>query len=71
MNTRCGCLGEATRRADEMLAAIPHYHHGPLFTPRKKAAFRFAELMAGNHKQIRHDLYGFSMRIRQALVERR
>ena len=40
-----------------MLAAIPHYHNSPLFTPREKAAFRFAEMMAGNHKQISQDLF--------------
>jgi hypothetical protein len=28
---------------DEMLAAIPHYQNSPLFTPREKAAFHFAE----------------------------
>jgi alkylhydroperoxidase family enzyme len=42
---------------DEMLAAISHYHDSPLFTPREKAAFHFAELMAGNHTQITQDLF--------------
>ncbi len=43
---------------DEMLAAIPHYQDSPLFTPREKAAFQFAELMAGDHKQISQELFG-------------
>jgi len=40
-----------------MLAAIPHYQDSPLFTAREKAAFHFAEMMAGNHKQISQDLF--------------
>jgi len=40
-----------------MLAAIRHYQDSPLFTPREKAAFHFAEMMAGNHKQISQDLF--------------
>jgi alkylhydroperoxidase family enzyme len=40
-----------------MLMAIPHYQDSPLFTPREKAAFHFAEMMAGNHKQITQDLF--------------
>ena len=40
-----------------MLAAIPHYQDSLLFTPREKAAFHFAEMMAGNHKQISQDLF--------------
>ncbi len=42
---------------DEMLATIPHYQNSPLFTPREKAAFHFAEMVAGNHKQISQDLF--------------
>jgi alkylhydroperoxidase family enzyme len=42
---------------DELLAALHHYQDSPLFTPREKAAFRFAEMMAGNHKQITQDLF--------------
>ena len=42
---------------DEMLAALPHYQASPLFTPREKAAFHFAELMAGDHKQISLELF--------------
>ncbi len=42
---------------DEMLAAIPHYQDSPLFTPREKAAFQFAELMASDHKQISQELF--------------
>jgi len=40
-----------------MLAAIPHYQDSSLFTPREKAAFHFAEMMASNHKQISQDLF--------------
>jgi alkylhydroperoxidase family enzyme len=42
---------------DELLAALQHYQDSPLFTPREKAAFHFAEMMAGNHKQISQDLF--------------
>jgi alkylhydroperoxidase family enzyme len=42
---------------DEMLAAIPYYKDSPLFTAREKAAFHFAEMMAGNHKQITQELF--------------
>lgn len=40
-----------------MLAALLRYQDSPLFTPREKAAFHFAEMMAGNHKQISQDLF--------------
>jgi len=40
-----------------MLAALPRYQESPLFTPREKAAFHFAEMMAGNHKQISQALF--------------
>lgn len=40
-----------------MLAAIPYYRDSPLFTPREKAAFHFAEMMAGDHKQISQELF--------------
>jgi alkylhydroperoxidase family enzyme len=42
---------------DEMLAALPQYQDSPLFTPREKAALHFAEMMAGDHKQISQDLF--------------
>jgi hypothetical protein len=35
------------------LAALPHYQDSPLFTPREKAAFHFAELMAGTINRYR------------------
>jgi alkylhydroperoxidase family enzyme len=41
---------------DEMLAALPHYQNSPLFTPREKAACHFAEMMAGDYKQISQEL---------------
>jgi alkylhydroperoxidase family enzyme len=40
-----------------MLAALPYYKGSPLFTAREKVAFHFAEMMAGNHKQITQDLF--------------
>jgi alkylhydroperoxidase family enzyme len=43
---------------DAMLAAIANYQNSPLFTPREKAAFHFAEMMAGDHKQISQELFG-------------
>jgi alkylhydroperoxidase family enzyme len=42
---------------DQMLTAILHYQNSPLFTPREKAAFHFAEMMAGDHKQISQELF--------------
>ena len=42
---------------DDMLGAIPHYPDSPLFTPREKAALHFAEVMAGDHRQISQDLF--------------
>ena len=42
---------------DEMLAALPHYQNSPLFTPREKAAFHFAEMMVGDHQPISQELF--------------
>jgi alkylhydroperoxidase family enzyme len=42
---------------DEMLTALPHYQDSRLFTPREKAAFHFAEMIAGDHKQISPELF--------------
>jgi alkylhydroperoxidase family enzyme len=38
---------------------IPNFANSdsPLFTPREKAAFHFAEMMAGDHKQISQALF--------------
>src|SRR5215207_2971038 len=51
---------------DEMLTAIPTYEQSPLFTPREKAALHFAELMAGDHKEISYELFA---RLRQYFTE--
>lgn len=42
---------------DEMLTTLPDYEQSPLFTPREKAALRFAEIMAGDHRQASQELF--------------
>ncbi len=40
-----------------MVEAVPHYQDSDLFTARDKAAIRFAEVLAGDHRQATDDLF--------------
>ena len=51
---------------DAMLTAVPDYEQSPLFTPREKAALRFAEILAGDHRQASQELFD---RLRQHFSE--
>ena len=35
---------------EELIAALPQYETSELFTPREKAAIRFADILAGDHR---------------------
>ena len=37
---------------DEMIAALPDFENSDFFTPAEKAAFRFADAMAGDFHAI-------------------
>jgi len=41
---------------EEMLAALPHFEHSDLFTPREKAALEFAHMMSSNHLAVGDEL---------------
>ena len=41
---------------EEMLAALPHYEQSELFTPREKAALKFAHMMSSNHLAMGDEL---------------
>ena len=40
-----------------MIAEIPHYQDSILLTPREKAAIRYAEVLAGDHRQASQELF--------------
>ena len=40
-----------------MIRELPHYRDSKLLTPREKAAVRYAEVLAGNHKQSDEKLF--------------
>jgi alkylhydroperoxidase family enzyme len=40
-----------------MIAELPSYRESKLLTPREKAAVRYAEVLAGNHKQAGPELF--------------
>ena len=42
---------------EEMIHALPHFQDSDLFTPREKAALRFADTLARDHKQVSQDLF--------------
>jgi alkylhydroperoxidase family enzyme len=42
---------------EEMLAALPRYADSDLFTPAEKAALRFADVMAGDHRSVSQELF--------------
>lgn len=42
---------------EDMIRALPDYRDSALFTPREKAALRFADTLAGDHKQISQDVF--------------
>jgi alkylhydroperoxidase family enzyme len=42
---------------EEMIRALPQYADSPLFTPAEKAALRFADVMAGDHRSVSDELF--------------
>ncbi len=40
-----------------MIAELPRYREGKLLTPREKAAVRYAEVLAGDHRQAGPGLF--------------
>ena len=42
---------------EELIAALPQYDTSELFTPREKAAIRFADVLAGDHRQASPALF--------------
>ncbi len=42
---------------EELIAALPQYDTSELFTPREKAAIRFADILAGDHRQASPELF--------------
>jgi len=42
---------------EELIAEIPHYQDSILLTPREKAAIRYAEVLAGDHRQASQELF--------------
>lgn len=40
-----------------MIEAVPHYQESELFTPREKVAIRFAEVLAGEHREASDALF--------------
>lgn len=42
---------------EEMLAALPAYATSDLFTPAEKAALRFADVLAGDHRSASNELF--------------
>jgi len=42
---------------EELIAALPQYDTSELFTPREKAAIRFADILAGDHRQASPALF--------------
>ena len=42
---------------DEMVKALPKFVDSNLFTPADKAALKFAEVMAGDHRSVTQELF--------------
>jgi alkylhydroperoxidase family enzyme len=42
---------------EELIAEIPRYRDSELLTPREKAAIRYAEVLAGDHRQASQELF--------------
>jgi len=42
---------------DDMIQALPHFQDSDLFTPHEKAALRFADVLARDHKQVSQELF--------------
>jgi alkylhydroperoxidase family enzyme len=42
---------------EELIAEIPRYQDSTLLTPREKAAIRYAEVLAGDHRQAAQELF--------------
>lgn len=42
---------------EEMLAALPNWATSKLFTAAEKAALRFADVMAGDHRSASNELF--------------
>jgi alkylhydroperoxidase family enzyme len=42
---------------EELVAELPHYSQSELLTPSEKAAIRFAETLAGDHRQASQELF--------------
>jgi len=42
---------------DEMLKALPNYEDSDSFTAAEKVAFRFADVMAGDHRSVSQELF--------------
>ena len=40
-----------------MVAELPRYRESKILTPREKAAVRYAEVLAGNHKESGPELF--------------
>lgn len=42
---------------EEMIRALPRFVSSDLFTPAEKAALKFAEVMAGDHRSVSQELF--------------
>lgn len=42
---------------EELVAEIPNYRQSALLTAREKAAIRFAEVLAGDHREASQELF--------------
>jgi alkylhydroperoxidase family enzyme len=42
---------------EELIAEIPRYQDSTLLTPREKAAIRYAEVLAGDHRLASEELF--------------
>ena len=51
---------------EELIAEVSRYPHSTLLTPREKAAIRFADVLAGDHRHASPELFDD---LRQYLTE--
>jgi len=42
---------------EDLVAEIPNYRHSAILTAREKAAIRFAEVLAGDHREASQELF--------------
>ena len=42
---------------EELIAEVSHYQTSTILTPREKAAIRYAEVMAGDHRLASEELF--------------